>query len=154
MSRDTRPDGGTVTEGGGNDGYGQELFDDVDLGWEHLKNRLFLAAIFAASMFGVVALALLLLDVATDFYVGITEFNIGLVDFLTNDGSRRAERAGFRGAIVASAMLMALTAALASLSASDRRSTWRSTRRTTGSPGSSRRTYRTSPASPRSCTGS
>ena len=113
MNRDTRPDGGTVTEGGGNSGYGQELFDDIDLGREHLKNRLFLAVIFAASMFGVVALALLLLDVATDFYVGITEFNIGLVDFLTNDGSRRAERAGFRGAIVASAMLMVLTAALA-----------------------------------------
>ena len=88
------------------------LFDDIDLGWEHLKNRLFLYLIFGAAMFGVVALALLIFDVVTDFYVGVTEFNIGIVDFLTRDGSRRAEQAGFRGAIVASVMLMALTAFL------------------------------------------
>ncbi|MDR5672211.1 ABC-type phosphate transport system, permease component [Halalkaliarchaeum sp. AArc-CO] len=89
-----------------------ELFDDIDLRWEHLKNRLFLGSIFVASMFGVVALALLLFDVATDFYVGITEFDIGLVDFLTRDGSRRPELAGFKGAIVASVFLMLLTAFL------------------------------------------
>ncbi len=91
----------------------RELFTDVDLGWKHLQNRIFLGIIFAASMFGVVMLALLLLDVATDFYVGLTEFNISLVDFFTRDGSRRAEGAGFRGAIVASVMLMILTAFLA-----------------------------------------
>jgi len=89
-----------------------ELFTDIDLGWKHLQNRLFLGVIFAASMFGVVMLALLLLDVATDFYVGLTEFNISLTDFLTRDGSRRAEGAGFRGALVASLMLMVLTAFL------------------------------------------
>ena len=89
-----------------------ELFADVDLGWEHLKNKLFLAIIFAAAMFGVVALAILLLDVITDFYVGLTEFNISVVDFLTRDGSRRENLAGFRGAIVASVMLMIVTAAL------------------------------------------
>ena len=89
-----------------------ELFADVDLGWEHLKNKLFLAIIFAAAMFGVVALAILLLDVITDLYVGLTEFNISVVDFLTRDGSRRENLAGFRGAIVASVMLMIVTAAL------------------------------------------
>ncbi|MHC3439079.1 phosphate ABC transporter permease PstA [Natrialbaceae archaeon A-gly3] len=89
-----------------------DLFSDVDLGWEHLKNRLFLGVIFAASIFGVVMLALLLFDVATDFYVGLTEYNISLVDFVTRDGSRREELSGFRGAIVASVMLMILVTAL------------------------------------------
>jgi len=89
-----------------------ELFGDVDLGWEHLKNRLFLGLIFAASMFGVVMLALLLLDILTDFYVGLTEFNINLVDFLTRSGSRREELAGFQGAIIASVMLVIVTAFL------------------------------------------
>ncbi|WP_255190669.1 phosphate ABC transporter permease PstA [Natronobeatus ordinarius] len=89
-----------------------DLFSDVDLGWEHLKNRLFLGVIFAASMFGVVMLALLLFDVATDFYVGLTEYNISLVDFFTRDGSRREELSGFRGAIVASVMLMVLVTIL------------------------------------------
>ncbi len=88
------------------------LFTDVDLGWEHRKNRIFLGLIFAASMFGVVMLALLLLDVATDFYTGITEYNISLGDFFTRDGSRREELSGFRGAIVASILLMVLTAIL------------------------------------------
>ena len=91
---------------------GHDLFVDIDLGREHLKNTVFLGVIFAASMFGVVALALLLLDVVTDFYVGLTEYNISLVEFFRNDGSRRAERAGFRGAIVASIMLMILAALL------------------------------------------
>ncbi|ELY48666.1 phosphate ABC transporter permease PstA [Natronorubrum bangense] len=89
-----------------------DLFSDIDLGWEHLKNRLFLWVIFAASMFGVVMLALLLFDVATDFYVGLTEYNISLVDFFTRDGSRREELSGFRGAIVASIMLMVLVTIL------------------------------------------
>ncbi|ELY45061.1 phosphate ABC transporter permease PstA [Natronorubrum sulfidifaciens] len=89
-----------------------DLFSDVDLSWEHLKNRLFLGVIFAASMFGVVMLALLLFDVATDFYVGLTEYNISLVDFFTRDGSRREELSGFRGAIVASIMLMVLVTIL------------------------------------------
>jgi len=91
---------------------GDELFADIDLGWEHRKNRVFLAIIFAASMFGVAMLGLLILDVLTDFYVGLTQFNINMVDFLTRDGSRRAEQAGFRGAVVASIMLMAVTAFL------------------------------------------
>jgi len=90
----------------------EDLFTEIDLGWEHLKNRLFLWVIFAASMFGVVMLALLLFDVITDFYVGLTEFNISMTDFLTRDGSRREELSGFRGAIVASVILMALTAVL------------------------------------------
>ncbi|RQG96511.1 phosphate ABC transporter permease PstA [Natrarchaeobius chitinivorans] len=90
-----------------------DLFADVDLGWEHRKNRIFLGIIFAASMFGVVMLALLLFDVATDLYVGLTEYNINLVDFLTRDGSRREELSGFRGAIVASIMLMVLVTFLA-----------------------------------------
>ena len=102
MSTDTNPATGT------DDG----LFADIDLGWEHRKNQLFLGIIFAASMFGVVMLVLLLLDIATDLYVGLTEFNISIVDFLTRDGSRREELSGFRGAIVASVMLMALTAFL------------------------------------------
>lgn len=89
-----------------------ELFGDIDLRAEHLKNRIFLGVIFAASMFGILMLALLLLDVITDFYVGLTEFNINLLDFLTRDGSRREELAGFRGAIIASIMLMILTAVL------------------------------------------
>ncbi|MDQ2051070.1 phosphate ABC transporter permease PstA [Natronolimnohabitans sp. A-GB9] len=88
-------------------------FTGIDLDWEHRKNRIFLGIIVAASMFGVVMLALLLLDVATDFYRGQTEFGISLVDFFTRDGSRREELAGFRGAIVASIMLMLFTAILA-----------------------------------------
>ncbi|MWV65350.1 phosphate ABC transporter permease PstA [Halorubrum sp. JWXQ-INN 858] len=109
-ARRPRTDGGVDT--GTDTGRGEALFADVDLGREHLKNRAFLAVIFAASMFGVLVLALLLLDVITDFYVGITEFEIGLVQFFTADGSRRPERAGFMGAIIASVMLMALTAVL------------------------------------------
>ncbi|MWV38709.1 phosphate ABC transporter permease PstA [Natrialba sp. INN-245] len=89
-----------------------DLFADIDLGWEHRKNRIFLGLIFAASMFGVLMLALLLFDVATDFYVGLTEYNINLVDFFTRDGSRREELSGFRGAIVASIMLMVLVTIL------------------------------------------
>lgn len=86
-----------------------DSFTDIDLGWEHLKNRIFLGVIFAASMFGVVILALLILDIITDFYVGLTEFNIDLVQFLTQTGSRRPEQAGFAGAIVASLMLVVVT---------------------------------------------
>ncbi len=89
-----------------------KLFTDIDLGWEHRKNRIFLAVIFAASMFGVVMLALLLLDVITDLYTGLTEYNISLVEFFTRDGSRREELSGFRGAIIASIMLMIITAVL------------------------------------------
>ena len=92
---------------------GDTPFTDIDLDWEHRKNRLFLWVIFAASMFGVVMLALLLLDIATDFYRGQTEFGISLVDFFTRDGSRREELSGFRGAIVASIMLMIFTTILA-----------------------------------------
>ena len=86
-----------------------DSFTDIDLGWEHLKDRIFLGVIFAASMFGVVILALLILDIITDFYVGLTEFNIDLVQFLTQTGSRRPEQAGFAGAIVASLMLVVVT---------------------------------------------
>jgi len=89
-----------------------DSFTDIDLGWEHLKNRIFLGVIFAASMFGVVILALLILDIITDFYVGLTEFNIDLVQFLTQTGSRRPEQAGFAGAIVASLMLVVVTGVL------------------------------------------
>ena len=113
---DGRPGAGVLaTDGGTATGTetGQELFADVDLGWEHRKNRIFLGVIFAASMFGVVMLALLLLDIATDFYRGQTEFGISLVDFFTRDGSRREELSGFRGAIVASIMLMIFTTILA-----------------------------------------
>ncbi|QSG04173.1 phosphate ABC transporter permease PstA [Natranaeroarchaeum sulfidigenes] len=99
----------TETSGEADD---EALFTEIDLGWEHLKNRIFLGIIFAASMFGVVMLALLLFDIITDFYVGMTEFNISMGDFLTRDGSRREELSGFRGAIVASIMLMVLTAIL------------------------------------------
>lgn len=88
------------------------LFGSSDLEWEHRKNRIFLGAIFAASMFGVLMLALLLADVFTDFYVGLTEYNINLAEFLTRDGSRRPELSGFRGAVVASIVLMILTAVL------------------------------------------
>ncbi len=91
---------------------GEELFADIDLGWEHRKNRIFLGIIFTASMFGVVMLGLLIFDILTDFYVGLTEFNINMVEFLTRDGSRREELTGFRGAIVASIMLMLVTAFL------------------------------------------
>ncbi|MFP8891702.1 phosphate ABC transporter permease PstA [Natrialbaceae archaeon A-CW2] len=89
-----------------------DLFSDIDLGWEHQKNRIFLGIIFTASLFGVLMLALLLFDVATDFYVGLTEYNISLIDFFTRDGSRREELSGFRGAIVASIMLMILVTVL------------------------------------------
>ena len=91
---------------------GEELFADIDLGWEHRKNRIFLGIIFTASMFGVVMLGLLIFDILTDFYVGLTEFNINMVEFLTRDGSRREELTGFRGAVVASIMLMLVTAFL------------------------------------------
>ena len=58
-----RTDGGTATGSPDAD----ELFTGIDLGWEHLKNRVFLGVIFTAAMFGVVVLAVLLLDVVTDF---------------------------------------------------------------------------------------
>ena len=76
----------------------RDMLSGNDIAWKHLKNRIFLGIIFAASMFGVLMLALLLFDVATDFYVGLTEYNISLVDFFTRDGSRREELSGFRGA--------------------------------------------------------
>ncbi|ELY88193.1 phosphate ABC transporter permease [Natrialba hulunbeirensis JCM 10989] len=88
------------------------LLTGSDLEYEHLKNRLFHGVLVAASLFGVVMLALLVLDVATDFYVGLTTYEVSLVDFVTRDGSQQAELAGFRGAIVASVILMLLTTIL------------------------------------------
>ena len=101
----------TETETGVEDS--NTLFSDIDLSWEHRKNELFRWLLIAASLFGVVMLALLLFDVVTDFYTGLTEFNISLYEFFTQDGSQEETRAGFKGAVIASIMLMVMTAILA-----------------------------------------
>lgn len=90
-----------------------ELFDGVDLTWEHRKNRAFLALCFLSSVIGLVALAFLIGDVLWESYRGIVEFDVGVVHFLTSTGSVNPERAGLFAAMVGSIMLVALTALFA-----------------------------------------
>ncbi len=94
-------------------GRGEELFADIDLRREKLHNRAFHAILVAASLFGLVMLVLLILDVLWESYQGLTVFQIDLVQFLTQPSSSRAERAGFGASILASIWLMVLTAILA-----------------------------------------
>ncbi len=89
-----------------------DLFGGGDLSKERLKGRAFLAFCFAASVFGVFALALLLLDVFSQAATGVFVRDIDVVRFLTNSASRFPDQAGFYAAIVGSAWLMVLTVIL------------------------------------------
>ncbi|MDG5818238.1 phosphate ABC transporter permease PstA [Natronococcus sp. A-GB7] len=91
----------------------EELFADVDLSQEKLLNRLFHGLLAAASLFGLVMLALLLLDVLWESSQALLTFDIDIGQFLTGTSSSRAEQAGFGASILASIWLMVLTAVLA-----------------------------------------
>ena len=92
---------------------GTELFADIDLGREKRNNRLFHVILVAASLFGLVMLALLILDVLWESYQAFTNYGIDPVQFLTQPSSSRAPRAGFGASILASMWLMVLTAFMA-----------------------------------------
>ncbi|GAB3034452.1 phosphate ABC transporter permease PstA [Natronobiforma cellulositropha] len=91
----------------------ESLHTDDSLRWEKLKNRLFLGLCISASLFGVVALVLLLADVVYESVAGIVEFDISIVHFLTQGARRDPEDAGFMAAIAASVWLMILTTLMA-----------------------------------------
>ena len=92
---------------------GNELFADIDLGREKRNNRIFHGILVAASLFGLVMLVLLILDVVWESYRAFITFEIDPVQFLTQPSSSRAPQAGFGASIVASIWLMVLTALLA-----------------------------------------
>ncbi len=85
---------------------------DVDLRWEHLKGRLFLAGCVAASLFGVFVLALLIADVLWEAILGVVQHDVSIRTFLTQPASRHADQAGFYAAIVGSVWLMIFTVLL------------------------------------------
>lgn len=90
-----------------------ELFADIDLSREHLKNRLFLGLCFLSSIIGLVALAFLIADVLWESSRAVREFGVDIGHFLTAVGSVNPERAGFYAAIVGSVWLMICTAIFA-----------------------------------------
>jgi phosphate transport system permease protein len=92
---------------------GSELFADVDLAQEKLINRVFYGLLVAASLFGLVMLVLLILDVIWEASQALLTFDIDIRQFLTGTSSSRAERAGFGASIIASIWLIALTAVMA-----------------------------------------
>jgi len=85
-----------------------ELFGDIDLEWEHRKNRAFRSLCFLSSILGLAALALLIADVLWEAYRGISEYDIGIVHFITSTGSVNPDRAGMYGALVGSVFLIVL----------------------------------------------
>jgi len=89
-----------------------DLFSDVDLGWERAKGRVFLGFCVAASAFGVFALILLLGDVLSQAATAVFVREIGIVRFLTQSASRFPDQAGFYAAVVGSAWLMLFTVLL------------------------------------------
>ncbi len=96
----------------GEKGVGEGLID-VDMSSENLKNRLFHALLVAASLFGIVMLALLILDVIWESYQAFTVYDVDPIQFLTATSSSRPAQAGFGASILASIWLLALTAVLA-----------------------------------------
>jgi len=89
-----------------------ELFGDVDLEWEHTKSRAFKLLCLVSSLIGLVALALLIADVLWEAYRGVSEFDIGIIHFLTSTGSVNPNQAGLFAALVGSIYLIVLAAAL------------------------------------------
>ncbi len=86
----------------------QDLFEDVDLRGIKIRGWLFHAFCLVAALFGVVMLAMLILDVLWEALVG---FAIGLdpITFLTSTAHRDPFSAGFIAAIVGSIWLMVFT---------------------------------------------
>ena len=85
----------------------------VDLGREHLKNRVFVAVCFGASVFGLVTLAFLIGDIIWEAAYGIVTYDISVVEFLTNVGSTVPSQAGLFAAIMGSILLVFFTAIFA-----------------------------------------
>ncbi len=85
---------------------------DSGVSYEDVRGKLFLAVCFLASMFGLLMIALLLQDVLQTTYQAVVIHDVNPVDFLTQTGSRDADRAGFYSAIVGSLWLMTLVAAM------------------------------------------
>ena len=73
----------------------------------HIKGRVFAVLCGAAAMFGIAALAVLLIDVIGD---GIRELDI---QFLTSFASRFADQAGVKAALLGSMWILGLTALIA-----------------------------------------
>ena len=80
---------------------------------EDLRNRVFRRLLFGASILGLVVLALLVADVLWSAYHGLVTFDIDLRQFLTATSSSRPGRAGFAANVMASVLLIAMTAVLA-----------------------------------------
>lgn len=97
------------------EGARERLLTDIDLEREKLLNRLFAGLLFAASMFGLLMLLLLIGDVIWEAYQGVTNFGIDIVQFLTSTSSSRAPNAGFGASILATIWLVALTAVMSFL---------------------------------------
>ncbi|MES3516266.1 MAG: phosphate ABC transporter permease PstA [Natronomonas sp.] len=89
-----------------------ELFDGVDLDWEHKRDRAFRGLCFLASVLGLVALAFLIADVIWESYRGIVEYDIGIIHFLTSNGSVNPDQAGMYAALIGSIWLIVLAALL------------------------------------------
>ena len=85
------------------------LFADIDLSWEHAKNRAFMWLCFLSSVVGLVALAFLIGDVLWEATRAITVYDTEIRHFLTSVGSVNPERAGFYAAIMGSVWLMIFT---------------------------------------------
>ncbi len=91
---------------------GDGLFEDVDLTWVKRKGTAFYLLCLASSLFGIVMLGFLILDVLYEAALGPIEFEISLTTFLTDPASRHPEQAGYLGAILGSVWLMVLTVIL------------------------------------------
>lgn len=89
-----------------------ELFGGMDLEWEHKKSRAFHGLCFISSVLGLAALVFLIADVFWEAYRGVTEFEIGIVHFLTSTGSVNPDQAGAYAALIGSVYLIVLAAIL------------------------------------------
>ncbi|MEY7850115.1 phosphate ABC transporter permease PstA [Natrarchaeobius sp. A-rgal3] len=88
-------------------------FTELDLSWEHTKNRAFMGLCFVSSIIGLVALAFLIGDVIWEATRAITVYETSLGHFLTSVGSVNPERAGFYAAMMGSIWLIIFTALIA-----------------------------------------
>ena len=77
------------------------------------RNRRFHQLLIAAALFGLVGLALLILDVLYESYIAMTVYDVDLIQFLTSTSSSRPANAGFGASILASIWLISLTAVIA-----------------------------------------
>ena len=98
--------------GSGREELADEQLTGVDLGRVKLVGRLFRWLCIAASLFGVVMLALLIADVLYEAAVGVFVHEFDLTVFFFESASRHPHQAGFYGALLGSLWLMVFTVLL------------------------------------------